>query len=145
MTLICFFFQAEDGIRDDLVTGVQTCALPIYRGATLSKLSDHSVLAAGDSPETDTYTFKARTDLTNITALRLELLPDDSLPRQGPGRAAETGKAVLTEFQLAVRSPKTEPPRARFIRIELPGTQRVLSLAEVQIFDDSENVAPKGK
>src|SRR5258708_9880535 len=25
-----FFFQAEDGIRDDLVTGVQTCALPIW-------------------------------------------------------------------------------------------------------------------
>src|SRR2546430_7266556 len=28
-----FFFQAEDGIRDLTVTGVQTCALPIYRGA----------------------------------------------------------------------------------------------------------------
>src|SRR5215216_454184 len=27
-----FFFQAEDGIRDDLVTGVQTCALPISLG-----------------------------------------------------------------------------------------------------------------
>src|SRR5262249_58308090 len=26
-----FFFQAEDGIRDWSVTGVQTCALPIYR------------------------------------------------------------------------------------------------------------------
>ena len=26
---VCFFFQAEDGIRDRLVTGVQTCALPI--------------------------------------------------------------------------------------------------------------------
>src|SRR5205823_6771163 len=26
---LCFFFQAEDGIRDKLVTGVQTCALPI--------------------------------------------------------------------------------------------------------------------
>ena len=25
-----FFFQAEDGIRDHCVTGVQTCALPIY-------------------------------------------------------------------------------------------------------------------
>ena len=25
-----FFFQAEDGIRDTSVTGVQTCALPIY-------------------------------------------------------------------------------------------------------------------
>src|SRR5207245_8744575 len=26
----CVFFQAEDGIRDATVTGVQTCALPIY-------------------------------------------------------------------------------------------------------------------
>src|SRR6267143_3157192 len=27
-----FFFQAEDGIRDGTVTGVQTCALPIFLG-----------------------------------------------------------------------------------------------------------------
>src|SRR2546427_9566376 len=30
--LFFFFFQAEDGIRDLTVTGVQTCALPIFRG-----------------------------------------------------------------------------------------------------------------
>src|SRR2546425_2251259 len=30
-----FFFQAEDGIRDKLVTGVQTCALPIYMRGTV--------------------------------------------------------------------------------------------------------------
>src|SRR5689334_24136621 len=31
--LLCFFFfQAEDGIRDGTVTGVQTCALPIFPG-----------------------------------------------------------------------------------------------------------------
>src|SRR5690606_40782706 len=30
-----FFFQAEDGIRDFHVTGVQTCALPIYPGTGL--------------------------------------------------------------------------------------------------------------
>src|SRR2546422_2952256 len=29
LTLLVFFFQAEDGIRDVAVTGVQTCALPI--------------------------------------------------------------------------------------------------------------------
>src|SRR5260221_6090912 len=29
----CFFFQAEDGIRDHCVTGVQTCALPISRNS----------------------------------------------------------------------------------------------------------------
>src|SRR5690606_40481352 len=31
LTLVLFFFQAEDGIRDFHVTGVQTCALPISR------------------------------------------------------------------------------------------------------------------
>src|SRR5690625_7860637 len=31
-----FFFQAEDGIRDGHVTGVQTCALPISSGASSS-------------------------------------------------------------------------------------------------------------
>src|SRR5215211_5435433 len=36
-----FFFQAEDGIRDHCVTGVQTCALPI---------SDVIVRAIGDGP-----------------------------------------------------------------------------------------------
>src|SRR5436309_15857788 len=34
--MILFFFQAEDGIRDFHVTGVQTCALPISFGATAS-------------------------------------------------------------------------------------------------------------
>src|SRR2546430_9935855 len=31
MLVLFFFFQAEDGIRDLTVTGVQTCALPIFR------------------------------------------------------------------------------------------------------------------
>src|SRR5256885_6211870 len=32
--LVFFFFQAEDGIRDYKVTGVQTCALPICRSTS---------------------------------------------------------------------------------------------------------------
>src|SRR3712207_6951311 len=34
-----FFFQAEDGIRDIGVTGVQTCALPIYSGYPIHKVT----------------------------------------------------------------------------------------------------------
>src|SRR5207247_5711683 len=34
---IIFFFQAEDGIRDPLVTGVQTCALPIFPPARATR------------------------------------------------------------------------------------------------------------
>src|SRR5699024_11406958 len=44
-----FFFQAEDGIRDRNVTGVQTCALPIFTvdppaGDTLVPLTPHDRL-----------------------------------------------------------------------------------------------------
>src|SRR3989337_3150818 len=38
LVFVCFFFfQAEDGIRDATVTGVQTCALPISKGGALDK------------------------------------------------------------------------------------------------------------
>ena len=36
-----FFFQAEDGIRDRLVTGVQTCALPIFDGLDDIRVPDN--------------------------------------------------------------------------------------------------------
>src|SRR5699024_11742627 len=40
---IFFFFQAEDGIRDRNVTGVQTCALPILSSGALSGTSGKSL------------------------------------------------------------------------------------------------------
>src|SRR5579871_3975462 len=45
-----FFFQAEDGIRYLYVTGVQTCALPIFRWSSFLRGSDRVVLTAGMSP-----------------------------------------------------------------------------------------------
>src|SRR5437870_13352531 len=45
-----FFFQAEDGIRDGHVTGVQTCALPIFTVSGAAAL----LVACGDSkPKAD--------------------------------------------------------------------------------------------
>src|SRR5258707_2250492 len=46
--VVClFFFQAEDGIRDIGVTGVQTCALPIWRLWGRSLLSAQNALESG--------------------------------------------------------------------------------------------------
>src|SRR3989440_75641 len=42
MMVVIFFFQAEDGIRDLIVTGVQTCALPIFRYVTPWKFDNHN-------------------------------------------------------------------------------------------------------
>src|SRR2546430_4844982 len=51
---VFFFFQAEDGIRDLTVTGVQTCALPILEpsGPCISSLANqrHSLTAVGQPP-----------------------------------------------------------------------------------------------
>src|SRR2546430_5884352 len=40
---LSFFFQAEDGIRDLTVTGVQTCALPISLVASISPVHDAAI------------------------------------------------------------------------------------------------------
>src|SRR5437870_11261445 len=42
-----FFFQAEDGIRDGHVTGVQTCALPIFSFASVSEANERSTSSPG--------------------------------------------------------------------------------------------------
>src|SRR5699024_11593773 len=41
-----FFFQAEDGIRDRNVTGVQTCALPILLKTVFDEFSDDIIAAS---------------------------------------------------------------------------------------------------
>src|SRR5256886_7585208 len=43
-----FFFQAEDGIRDLTVTGVQTCALPIYSGGSRTQTDERVLLGELD-------------------------------------------------------------------------------------------------
>src|SRR5258706_16391729 len=50
-----FFFQAEDGIRDWSVTGVQTCALPISRSSCLTRLHRDLIPDAGSSEPTNKF------------------------------------------------------------------------------------------
>src|SRR3712207_7620397 len=51
-SFFCFFFQAEDGIRDIGVTGVQTCALPICNGHSFLSLAgpEPAALPSADHP-----------------------------------------------------------------------------------------------
>ncbi len=70
-------------------------------GSTLKVLDDGTVIAEGDVPDTDTYTVVATTNLKDLTGVRLEVLPDETLGGgKGPGRA-DNGNFVLTEFRVA--------------------------------------------
>jgi hypothetical protein len=68
-------------------------------GATLTRQADGSFLASGTLPEKDTYTITAFTSLADVTALRLTVLPDPSLPKNGPGRS-ENGNFVVGEVRV---------------------------------------------
>ena len=112
---------------------------------TLKKLEDDSILASGISPEKDSYVVQVPVQSINLTAFKLELMPDDSLPKHGPGRAKETGKVVVNKFEVSVRAPKAVSPKARFVRVELPGTPRILALAEVEVMSGGTNLARNAK
>ena len=86
-------------------------------GVELKVLPDGSVLASGANPPLTSYTVTAETTLQGITGVRVETIPDPSLPRGGPGRDAYghfrvTGLHVMA----APASESGQPPRA--IRFE---------------------------
>jgi hypothetical protein len=72
-------------------------------GATLKRQDDESILVSGRVPASDTYTVTFEVPVRGATALRLEALTDDSLPKRGPGLAAN-GNFVLTDFKVARRT-----------------------------------------
>src|SRR5206468_6489024 len=92
-----FFFQAEDGIRDLIVTGVQTCALPIFlrrpqrhgaldlRGAVVE--AEHRDVAAGEE-------LLHREDLLAVakTALREEADLAEGVERSEERRVGKEGR-----------------------------------------------------
>lgn len=91
------------GKRDHWVTLDLTNAISTG-GATFTNLPDGSILATGVNSMYDTYQIAAAARLPKITAVMLEVLPDPSLPKNGPGRWSKTGNFILDELGLSVTS-----------------------------------------
>jgi len=104
----------EHDLRASLNNAPQSHVLELQdfesaEGAAFQKLVDDSVLLSDDPPDTDTYTFAVRTNLTGITAIKLEALADDSLPGGGPGR----GDANRPNFVVNTFSVEAAPQGSR--------------------------------
>lgn len=109
-------------------------------GAVWEKQPDGSVLVRSGMAAKSDYVVKCVTPLRGITALRLEALPDDSLPARGPGNASN-GNAVVTELWVTATPTQPIATKAQFIRVEAPGKGRYLHLAEVEVMSGGKNVA----
>jgi hypothetical protein len=71
-------------------------------GATLSLQDDLSLLAGGENPTNDTYTVTLQTDLSHVTAIKLEALTHPSLDKQSLSRGG--GNFVLTSLEVEEKS-----------------------------------------
>src|SRR5204863_9233250 len=106
VSVFVFFFQAEDGIRDLYVTGVQTCALPIFRTVVAAERDGRlpkgsSNLMLGPSPQPGEV----------IGKLALNGLGDDISDRRDFLTAAE--QAGRKRVAALVAFLQTLPPFAR--------------------------------
>ena len=81
-------------------TPLEIAGFEAKSGAKAENLPDRSVLVKGEAEEKDTYTMTVRAGFAGATAFRLEALPDESLPKRGPGRAG-SGAFVVTEIAVA--------------------------------------------
>ncbi len=89
-------------------------------GAKLTINDDNSVLASGKLDPVDIYTVDAEVKLKGaITALRLEVLTDPSLPAKGPGRA-ENGNFVLSEFSVQTRPLEKKEEKLKGVKLVRP-------------------------
>jgi hypothetical protein len=94
----------------ELAAGPQTHVLEVVdfesTGSTDSHriLPDGSVLLVGDDPpDRDTYKVRVRTKLTDIRAVRLDALTDESLPGSGPGRGdAKRPNFIVHSFRVSI-------------------------------------------
>src|SRR2546422_9670536 len=97
-----FFFQAEDGIRDVAVTGVQTCALPI---STVVASVDHRSAEGEPGPGADQQALQRRRVLHPGFELQLVVRPAHS--RIASSTAAVSRKSANTCAAPAARSAAT--------------------------------------
>jgi hypothetical protein len=105
-------------------------------------IRDDGVFAEKASAK-DTYTVELPLTAKRLTGVRLEALTDPKLPGMGPGHSG--GNFVISRVNAQLVPPATSRPTARFVRVSLPGRDRILSLAEVQVLSGAENVALKGE
>lgn len=90
---------------DDISTG----------GQKYLPMKDGSLLAAGYAPTKHRVKLTVKTELQNITGVRLDLLMDPNLPMGGPGRSPQ-GTAALTEFEVEA-APANDPEKLQKICI----------------------------
>jgi len=127
-------------------TVLEPTQMSAINGTELKKLADGSILASGPRPEKETYEVQLAVPSTGLTALRLETIPDASLPGGGAGRA-DDGNFVLSGIT-AVIQPTGDigaTPVGRFVRVERAGANQFMHLAEIEVFSKNENVAKAGK
>ncbi|MEZ6086760.1 MAG: DUF1549 domain-containing protein [Pirellulaceae bacterium] len=88
--------------------------------------------AVGEKPLNDEYTLDIPTSGQQMTGLRVEVSD------------RQTSNFVLTNVQATWIPKDSQAAKARYVRIELPGPNKMIHLAEVEVFSGGKNIAGEG-
>lgn len=118
----------ENAQRTPVWTPLEPTSMKAASKAVMTKQKDLSILVSGPNTQPETYTLTFDTKMQGITGVRLEVLSDPSLPKNGPGRA-ENGNFVLNEFKVdyiktgdagKAKNVKLVRPQATFSQDQFP-------------------------
>jgi hypothetical protein len=119
---------------------LQPLKLKADSGGLIERAEDNAFRAAPQL-KTETYHLEFAQDAGRIAGLRLEVLPHEKSSEES---SANSGFSI-SQISAALITPSTNGPAVRYVRLELPGTDKILSLAEVQVYKGSTNIAPQGE
>ena len=110
-------------------------AMTAESGATFQQLDDGSYLVVGKRPDKDKYSLTVKLDIAQVTGIRIETIPDSSLPGGGAGHA-DNGNFVLSDLRVyygGLENPDIEHDRVTIARGRADFSQE--NYAVVQAFD----------
>jgi hypothetical protein len=103
-----------------------------FKREEAANVADDGKVTRGSGEASETYTLEFPLEGASFSALRLEISPEVE------------AKGLINRISATITPPKGVVA-GRYVRIEIPGKEKILSLAEVQVFSGRENIAPTGE
>ena len=117
--------------------------LSVSEGESLRVDDDHVIRAPSPSQHADYHLEFAVSEDKAFTGLKLETIPQEDLPKGGAGFA--DGNFVLSGIDVKLLPSSGNEISGRYLRLRLKGENKILSLAEVQVFRGDTNLALNGE
>jgi hypothetical protein len=132
--LVSEFAAWDEKFPRSLAWQVQQPTAFVRESGLATIIGEDGKLKAPAATDRDTYTLRIPVAAgQSLSGLKLETLPDATLPGGGAGHGG--GNFVISQIEATFEPGESgSKPKAQFVRVRLPGAQKMIHLAEVEVF-----------